>query len=445
MNKLIVISFLLVLLTSCHHHSHLQEGIWRGELSLIEKQAPFLFELKMNGNDSATITLINGSEKVELTGARIDGDSIHIPILAYDTYIKAFIGHQGMEGRFYKNYIENDSGVPFKAVYGNYNRFEPIEKPTSVRIDGKWNVLFINEEGDTTRNVGIFQSEKLTNSTRRSSHSMKDQQGTPNTQVVSSDNPAKATSSHGKEGVRVTGSVLTSYGDLRFLEGSYTENGVQLSAFAGLSPYLLEFNFEGNDSFTGTFYTTRGKTRLIGTRNDQAGLADPYSLTKLRPGQDQLSFSLPNLNGETISITDERYHGKVVIVSILGSWCPNCLDEMEFLSPWYTANRNRGVEVIGLAFERKDDFNYAQGTLLRLRDRYTTEYEILFGGKVGEEATSKALPELEKVNGYPTTIFIDKKGKIRKIHTGFNGPATGLFHEEFKRDFNQLIDELLKE
>lgn len=417
MNKLIVISFLLVLLTSCHHHSHLQEGIWRGELTLIEKQAPFLFELKMNGDDSATITLMNGSEKVELPGTRIEGDSIHIPILAYDTYIKAFIGHHVMEGRFYKNYIENDSGVPFKAVYSNSNRFESVEKPTSMRIDGKWNVLFINEEGDTTRNVGIFQTE----------------------------NHTKAGSSQGKSAVRVTGSVLTSYGDLRFLEGSYTENGVQLSTFAGLSPYLLEFNFEGNDSFTGTFYTTRGKTRLVGTRNDQAGLADPYSLTKLRPGQDQLSFSLPNLNGERVTINDERYRGKVVIVSILGSWCPNCLDEMEFLSPWYAANRNRGVEVIGLAFERKDDFNYAQGTLLRLRDRYNTKYEILFGGKVGEEATGKALPELEKVNGYPTTIFIDKQGKIRKIHTGFNGPATGLFHEEFKRDFNQLIDELLEE
>lgn len=417
MNKLIVISFLLVLLTSCHTHSHLQEGIWRGELALIEKQAPFLFEFKMNGNDSATIILMNGKEKAELPGIRIKGDSIHIPIVAYDTYIKAFISHQGMEGRFYKNYAENDSGVPFKATFGNTNRFEPVEKPTTVRIDGKWNVLFINEEGDTTRNVGIFQTENDTN----------------------------ASSSEGKSLVRVTGSVLTSYGDLRFLEGSYTENGVQLSAFAGLSPYLLEFNFEENDSFTGTFYTTRGKTRLVGTRNDQAGLADPYSLTKLQPGKDQLSFRLPNLNGETVSANDERYRDKVVVVSILGSWCPNCLDEMEFLSPWYTANRNRGVEVIGLAFERKDDFTYAQTALQRLRDRYQVEYEILFGGKVGQEATSKALPELEKVNGYPTTIFIDRRGKIRKIHTGFNGPATGLFHEEFKRDFNQLIDELLAE
>lgn len=403
MNRFFLISFFVGLFFSCIHHTHLHDGIWRGELSLIEKEAPFLFELKNAGSDSAVVTLINGVERVELKGVHSRGDSLIIPIEAYDAYISAVLNDHMLEGRFIKNYIENDSGVPFKAVYGNSNRFEPVAKPTSLKIDGKWNVLFINAEGDTTRNVGIFESE----------------------------------------GAMVTGSVLTSYGDLRFLEGSYTETGVQLSAFAGLSPYLLEFTFEGNDHFTGTFYTTRGKITLAGMRNDEAGLSDPYSLTKLKPGKETLSFSLPNLNGEIVSINDDRYRGKVVIISILGSWCPNCLDEMEFLAPWHIANRHRGVEVIGLAFERKDDFAYAQGTLQRLKARYNTEYEVLFGGKVGEEATGKALPELESVNGYPTTIIIDKQGEIRKIHTGFNGPATGLFHEEFKQEFNKVVDELV--
>jgi len=405
MNKIWLLLVVVSVLFSCghHHHSHLHDGMWRGELTLIEKQAPFLFELKNAGSDSALVILINGEERVELRGVHSRGDSLIIPIEAYDAYIGAVLNDHTLEGRFIKNYIENDPGVPFRAVYGKKQRFKPVPNPTSFKIDGKWNVLFINEEGDTTRNVGIFKSD----------------------------------------GAKVTGSVLTSYGDMRFLEGSYTETGVQLSAFAGLSPYLLEFTFEGMNNFSGVFYTTRGKTRLVGSRNEQAGLADPYSLTKLRPGQERLSFSLPNLNGDTISINDERYRGKVLIVSILGSWCPNCLDEMAFLAPWYMANRERGVEVIGLAFERKDDFAYAQSALQRLKARYNTGYEILFGGKTGQEATAKALPELERVNGYPTTIFIDKQGKIRKIHTGFNGPATGLFHEEFKKEFNQLVDELI--
>jgi peroxiredoxin len=272
-------------------------------------------------------------------------------------------------------------------------------------VDGKWDVLFVEDKGDTTHNVGVFKT---------------------------------------KDHV-VTGSILTNSGDMRFLEGTYTATGVLLSAFAGLSPYLIELNFIGKDRFEGTFYTTRGKTKLIGTRNDKAGLADPYSLTKMKPGKETLSFKLPNIMGQQISLGDERYKNKVVIVSILGSWCPNCLDEMKYLAPWYKANNNRGVEIVGLSFERKDDFAYAKAAINRLKAKYGTEYEILFAGKVGEEATSKALPEVEKVSSYPTTIFIDKKGKVRKIYTGYNGPATGLFYDEFKDEFNKLIDGLLEE
>ncbi|MDD3194426.1 MAG: TlpA disulfide reductase family protein [Paludibacter sp.] len=405
MKKLAIITVIISTFISCGDHSHLHDGIWRAELALVEKAAPFLIELKYAHTDTAMVVLMNGEERVELKNCVINGDSITIPIEAYDTRIEAVLNNHTLEGLFIKNYIENDPGVPFKAEYGNKQRFEPVSQPSLVKIDGKWEVLFISEEGDTANNVGIFKSE----------------------------------------GTTVTGSVLTSFGDLRFLEGNYTENGIQLSAFAGLSPYLLEITFDGNDAFEGILYTTRSKTKMIGKRNEQAGLADPYSLTSMKPGMETLSFSLPNTEGQIISINDERYRDKVLIVSVLGSWCPNCLDEMAFLSPWYSANRDRGVEVVGLAFERKDDFSYAQGTLQRLKQRYNTEYEILFGGQAGRESTGKALPELEKINSYPTTFFIDKKGKVRKIHTGFNGPATGLFYEEFKRDFNSLVDQLVAE
>jgi hypothetical protein len=103
------------------------------------------------------------------------------------------------------------------------------------------------------------------------------------------------------------------------------------------------------------------------------------------------------------------------------------------------------VEIIGLAFERKDDLNYAKSTLSRLINKYNVDYEILFAGQLGDATVQKVLPEIDKLSSYPTTFFIDKKGKVRKIHTGFTGPATGLFYEEFKKDFNSLIDSLLLE
>lgn len=395
-----------LIVISCQKQNTLQNGVWKGELSVAEnKKVPFLFEVANAGTDTASVTLLNGEERVKLDSVYFRSDTLIIPIAAYDAYIRGNISGDLIQGEFIKNYIENDPGVPFRAIFGVKERFDPVGNTVNIPVDGKWDVLFLGEKGDTTRNVGVFKS----------------------------DNDI------------VTGSILTNSGDLRFLEGIYTESGVDLSAFGGLSPYLVEIGFDNDSSFTGKFYTTRGVTEIIGVRNNHAELADPYSLAKLKPGYSSLGFHLPNLEGQNISLNDERYRDKVVVVSILGSWCPNCLDEMEFLVPWYDENKERGVEIIGIAFERKDDFDYAKTALTRLKNRYGAHYEILFGGEVGRESVSDALPELDDFSSYPTTIFIDKKGEVRKIHTGFNGPATGLFYEEFKKDFNSLIDSLLSE
>nr|MBP6140155.1 TlpA family protein disulfide reductase [Bacteroides sp.] len=110
---------------------------------------------------------------------------------------------------------------------------------------------------------------------------------------------------------------------------------------------------------------------------------------------------------------------------------------------WYKANKERGVEVVGLAFERKTEPAYVQKVLSNLINKHQTTYDILVAGKIGDD--KKVLPEIDGLKSYPTTIFIDKKGNVRKIHTGFNGPATGLFYDEFKSEFNKLVDELLAE
>ncbi|NDW09454.1 peroxiredoxin [Dysgonomonas sp. 520] len=381
-------------------------GRWHAEFIINEKQIPFVFDIHHLDTDSATAYLINGAERVELKGISKLGDTLTIPIEAYDAMLVATIDGLKMKGRFIKNFLDNDSGIFFEATRSDsVPRFAPISSPVNISPAGKWDVLFIDEKGDTTRNVGIFALENNI----------------------------------------LTGSILTKTGDLRFLEGAMTSEGFQLSAFAGLSPYLIETKFEDKDNFKGKFYTTRGKTQLVGKRNDEANPIDPYSLTALKKGYKSIDFTFPNIDGDMVSLKDSKYRGKVVILSILGSWCPNCLDEMDYLSPWYDENKDRGVEVLGIAFERKDDTEYAKKVLSRLRDRYNVKYEILFAGKVGTESTEKALPALTKVMSYPTTIFIDKKGIVRKIHTGFNGPATGLFFDDLKTKFNALVDNLLAE
>lgn len=397
---------LLLTSASCTRRHRLQDGTWRAELSVSHgRQAPFLFEVAGGDSDSAVLTLINGEERTPLTGIRYAADSVIIPIEACDAAIKARLRSRFIEGRFIKNYIENDTGVPFKAWRGQFPRFAPADSTTGVAIDGKWDVLFVSKSGDTAHNVGIFKTENRI----------------------------------------VTGTILTNSGDLRFLEGALTAAGAQLSAFGGLTPYYIELAFADSSALEGTLYTVQGKTRLLGRRNHRAALADPYAITTLKRGFSSLSFQLPNTRKELVSLADRRYRGKVVVVSILGTWCPNCLDEAQYLAQWYRKNRARGVEIVGLSFERKDDFGYAKAAIERFKRRYGVEYEVLFAGKAGSESLAAVLPELSRFAGYPTTLFIDKKGKVAKIYTGFNGPATGLFYEEWKADFNRVVDSLIND
>lgn len=400
-NRIRIISWLLVWVFGFNQIALSED--WRGEFKVQDGWAPIDIEIQKISNDSAKWILKNGVERVDLS-AIYRKDSVFVMIDAYDAKIQAKIIGENMSGRFLKNYIENDLGVEFKAAKDK-TRFPKQGKITNWRANGKWDLFFEDANGSNTRNVGVFKSQN-------------DQ---------------------------LTGSVLTNSGDMRFLEGVYTENGFTLSAFSGLSPYLFQFEFINENEIKGYLYTTRGMTSISGKLNPGASLENPYTLTKMLPGQKSLSFKLPDTNGVLISNSDTTYQSKVIIVSILGSWCPNCLDEHAFLSNWYRQNKHRGVEVIGLAFERKDDLAYSQKALTRLKARYQIDYPLLFGGKVGDAATRKVLPQIGQVKSYPTTIFINKKGEVVKIHTGFNGPATGLFYEEFQKDFNQLIDQLLSE
>ena len=406
MKNTIIASFACGLLFACSSsNNRLTDGIWRAEFLVPDDTIPFLFEVSGADSDNAVLTLINGRERVNLTGISYRNDTVIIPIDAYDAVLEAVVSGGGMTGTLIKRYSTAPSGrVPFTAQKGVAPRFPDNGEKALISIDGRWEITV--PERDSAKQVGVFEQ-----------------------------------SGDG----HLTGSILTPTGDYRYLEGSVRGNTFLLSAFAGMTPYLVRGEFSDDDNFTAEFVTPSSVTRFTGTRNPEASLPDAYAMTTLKSGFTSVDFRLPDLDGRPISLSDPKFNNKAVIVTVLGSWCPNCLDETSFLAPWYKANRERGVEIIGLAFERKDDFEYARKQLSQLKAHYGIEYDILFAGKVGEETTSKVLPELSKVMSYPTMIFIDRKGRVRKIHTGFSGPATGVFYENFKTEFNRTMDELIAE
>jgi thiol-disulfide isomerase/thioredoxin len=407
MKNQIVFAFLVVLFTiiaSCSKKIQtLSVGNWRGVFILPGNEIPFSFEVKVKSPESLSVILINGSDRFELNNVTLRNDSVIIPVDLYSAVFKSKIEGNSLQGRFIRLGTEKpDSGLIFKAEAGSLPRFFPGGEKPAVSLDGSWDLVF-GEGTNAEKNVGNF-------------------------------------SQHGMD---VTGSVLTPGGDFRFFEGIVQGKSFALSAFGGSTPYLLKGEIGPDSTFTAELITPRSKISVSGRRNPKAALPDSYKVVQMQQGYTSLGFSFPDLDGRQVSLQDEKYKGKVVVVTILGSWCPNCLDENAFLAEWYKKNHERGIEIIGLGFERKPDFESGKKSLGALKNRLDIPYEILFAGMSGVENVSKALPELVGFEAFPTTIFIDKKGKVRKIHSGFSGPATGKYHEEFIAEFNTLIDDLL--
>jgi thiol-disulfide isomerase/thioredoxin len=172
---------------------------------------------------------------------------------------------------------------------------------------------------------------------------------------------------------------------------------------------------------------------------------DAYSFTSMKKGAKRFEFSFPDLDGNPVTSKDPRFKGKVLIVALAGSWCPNCHDEAAFLEPLYRDYRAKGVEIVSLMFEHFGDFPRASQAALRFKQHYGIEYTTLIAGISDKDEAGKKLPMLDKFQAFPTTVFVDKKGNVRKIHTGFTGPATGEHYSEFVAEVKSTLDQLLAE
>ncbi len=176
-----------------------------------------------------------------------------------------------------------------------------------------------------------------------------------------------------------------------------------------------------------------------------AKLPDADKLTFLKDGYDAISFTFKNADGKSISLSDEKYKNKVVLIQIMGSWCPNCIDETNYLVPFYNAHKYQGLEGIGLCYERSENVDVSAKNVLNLKNRLNIPYQLLIAGTNKKGEVNKSLPMLNNFLAFPTLIVVDKKGKVRKIHTGYSGPATGKHYIEFKSEFEEFIKKLMLE
>lgn len=396
--------YALPFLAACHSEKpSLQTGTWRGTLTIQGKELPFVFDIsKENGRH--VFIIHNAEERIRLDSLTFTGDSVNIFFPIFDASFRAAYDNRRLAGYFTIHYA-SQYRVPFTAVYGQTHRFIPSDTTARVTdFTGTYAVKFINPT-DTVPAVGLIR-----------------QKG----------NYAEAT-------------FLTPYGDYRYLEGNVANDTLWLSAFDGNHIYLFNATKKG-DSINGTHWLGRTRSRpWKGIKDTAATLPPPESLTYLKKGYDKLEFSFPNPTGKLVSLQDDRFRGKVVIVQILGTWCPNCVDETVFLADWYSKNKGREVEIIGLAYEQKDDFAYASNRVKALQKKLNVTYPILIAGVSEKSKASQTLPALNSIIAFPTTLFIGKDGKVKYIHTGFSGPGTGKYYQELTERFNEIVNNLLSE
>jgi thiol-disulfide isomerase/thioredoxin len=174
-------------------------------------------------------------------------------------------------------------------------------------------------------------------------------------------------------------------------------------------------------------------------------IKDPYSLTTVRDPGEPFAFSLPDTQGKTVSLSDPRFRGKVVVVDIFGTWCPNCHDEAPFLVELHRKYGKDGLEVVGLAYEYTDDAERNARQIEIFRKKYGIEFPLLMAGTTNDGEIARTLPQLVNFGAYPTTVFVGRDGRVRKIHAGFSGPATGARFDEVKREMEELVKALLAE
>jgi thiol-disulfide isomerase/thioredoxin len=397
----------MVLILSCDNSKVpvLSEGMWVGELEVQDKEVlPFNFELKRDDSGQLFIEIHNAAEVIKVEEVSLKNDSIVIRTPVFEGYIAGKFTETSIQGEFIKESL--DRIVPFKAIYGKKERFSVKNKPQRD-VSGIWETEFSPNTANSYLGKGIFT----------------------------------------QQGNKVTGTFRTTTGDYRYLDGMMDGDVMKVSAFDGAHAFLFTAKVT-DSSLAGTFYSgNHFQEPFIAKRNENFELADADSLTFIKKGYDKLAFSFPDSEGTLISLDDAQFKNKAVIVQIMGTWCPNCLDESKFLVNYLKENTALDVAVVALAFEYAKTEEGAFKSINRLKTAIGIDYPILLAqfGTSNKSKAQEKLPMLNHVLSYPTTIYIDKKGNVKRIHTGFNGPATGDKYLLFKEDFDVFVKALAKE
>lgn len=393
----------------------LSPGVFRATLETPGGELPFGLEIgeeKMQGADGEhthpVLFLTNGPERVRVPEVKIADGTLTADMPGYENTLTMQEKDGVLTGsvKILRKHGEWKT-LALRGKRGEAHRFfaKAEAKPTDVA--GRWSVVFTDDQGKPSAGVAELQ----------------------------------------QTGAVVTGTVLTPTGDHRFLAGEVHGEELLLSRFDGGTAFLYKLKLVAKQKeLSGqVFYGNWSVDAVQAHRDASAALPDASMLTHLRNPGARFDFTFPDLEGKPVSLSDARFNDKVVIVMLGGSWCPNCHDETAFMVPFVKAREDKGLAAVMLMFEHFGDMPQAVQAVKRFQSEFGMTYPLLIAGTSDKDDAGTRMPQLDRVYAFPTTLVIDRQGRVRKIHTGFNGPATGEKYTQFQNEFSAFIDKLLAE
>jgi len=387
----------------------LQPGHWRAELAMNDRLfIPFFLDISKNKN-KLRLEVVNADERILLRDITIKNDSVYAHFPEMDAQIVFQISQKGNELRGY---------------WINHARKQPIKIPltASVSSEGEQRISF-PKDGNSNPNKNLTGKWDVTFNPKTKQR--------------------KAIGTFEVKNTKITGTFLTETGDYRFLEGNINGNEFALSSFNGSWAFYFTGVISG-DSIEGKYYSgVSFSTDWIASKNEEAKLREHEELTYVINDAAFNFKDLEELNGKPFSFSDKKYKDKVVIFQIMGTWCPNCIDEINYFKTLYAQYNKQGLEIVALAYEVGENKKAQIKKLKAFKKRMDIPYKVVLAGTSKTEIAASHFPMLNGVMSFPTTIFVDKKGKIQKIFTGFSGPATGESYRELKEEIQYEVEDLL--
>jgi thiol-disulfide isomerase/thioredoxin len=377
-------------------------GLWDATISFGGQDIPFRLQIAGDGPNIKG-WLFNGDDKVVASGASYHDGSLVLNFDSYAAKLEAKLQDGALVGQYGPMLKKN-----YPITAHRHGIVESNVKLSAPSINGLWEVAVKSSKGE--------QAWRL---------------------IVQQKSPSD-----------VSAAILRVDGDTGALTGSYKDGKFVLSHFSGGRPALMILTPASDGTLAIDMTDLHGTSQLTGTRPDVArakGLpppTDPDHHTTVKDASEPFKFSFPDLNGKIVSNTDARFQGKVVLVNITGSWCPNCHDEAPFLAEMYRKYRSQGLEVVALSFEEGDQLT--NPTRLRaFMKEYGIDYTVLLGGTPDDRDAKLTQPV--NLNSWPTTFFLGRDGRVRFVHAGFPGPASGELYHKAVKEFDSQVESLLAE